>query len=280
MKILKTAKGFFPFKATFFVLLWGSFATLRRVLAVVAMFIPSFGLFSILYHWQAEKIPFKMRLDYARKFGVSPEDKIGLFGLNETVYWSELDRWTYEDALNPVAPHYSLYTGLSLKMTFVAFFVISTVQFFFVWFVKNRTSEEFRNSRSYFAKFTHVVLNLNLAFPYKDWDEGKHTIEEYKERFRRTKIEMLASLMTNFVISLVMLTPLLITGNVSYREPYLKLCFIFNQSFNFGRYQDQRKTQLPSRTAEVYTPGGRLVFKQNQHNSSACVRLCGDFQSF
>ena len=215
MKTLKTAKGFFPFTTTFFVLFWGSFATLRRVLAVVSFFIPSFGLFSILYHWQAEKIPFKMRLDYARKFGVGPGDKIGLFGLNETVYWSELDRWTYEDALNPQAPHYKLYTGLSLKMSFVAFFVISTVQFFCMWFVKNKTSEEFRNGGSYFDKFTHVVLNLNFAFPYKDWDQGKHSTEVYKERFRRTKIEMLASLLTNFVISLVMLTPLLITGNVS-----------------------------------------------------------------
>ena len=218
MKTIKTAKGFFPFKTTFFVLLWGSVATLRRILSVVAFFIPSFGLFSILSHWQAEKIPFKMRLDYARKFGVSPEDKIGLYGLNETVYWSELDRWSYGDFsiryFNPTAPHYSLYTGMALNMSFVVFLAGSTLQFLILWFVKNRTSAEFRKGGNFFDKFTHVLLNLNFAFPYKDWDEGKHTIDEYKKRFQRTKIEMLTSLLANFVLSLVMLIPLLITGNI------------------------------------------------------------------
>ena len=224
MKTLKTAKGFFPFKTAFFVLLWGSVATLRRILAVVAFFIPSFGLFSILYHWQAEKIPFKMRLDYARKFGISPGDKIGLYGLTETVYWSELDRWSYrgafnrsyEGAFNPRAPHYSLYTGMALNMSFVVFLAISTVQFLILWLVKNRTSEEFRKGGNYFDfdKFTHVLLNLNFAFPYKDWDCGKHSKDEYKRRFQRTKIEMLTSLLTNFVLSLVMLIPLFITGNI------------------------------------------------------------------
>ena len=214
MKTLKTAKGFFPFKTAFFVLLWGSVATLRRILSVVAFFIPSFGLLSILSHWQAEKIPFKMRLDYARKFGVSPGDKIGLYGLNETVYWSELDRWSYGDAFNPIPPHYSLYTGMALNMSFVVFLAGSTVQFLILWFVKNRTSEGFRKGGNYFDKFTHVLLNLNFAFPYKDWDVGKHSKDEYKRRFQRINIEMLTSLLTNYVLSLVMLIPLFITGNI------------------------------------------------------------------
>ena len=157
-----------------------------------------------------------MRLDYALKFGVDPEDKIGLYGLNETVYWSELDRWTYEDALNPRAPPYSLYTGFSLKMSFFVFLLVSSVQFVILWFVKKRTSEEFRMGGNYFGKFTHVILNLNYAFPFKDWDMGNHTIEEFQKRFQRTKIEMLNCLLTNFVISMVMLIPLCITGKEFY----------------------------------------------------------------
>ena len=212
MKTLKTAKGFFPSTTTLFVLFWSIFATLRRVLALLTFFTPSFGLFSILFHWEAEKIPFKMRTDYARKFQINPTDKIGLYGLNETVYWSELDRWTYEDPLYPRAPHYSLYTGLSLKMSFVAFLTLSVLQFLVLWFVKNRTSEEFGKGGNYFSKFIHVILNLNFAFPYKDWDEGNHSINEYKKRFRKTTIEMVSSLLTNLVFSLIMLIPLWITG--------------------------------------------------------------------
>ncbi len=56
LKSIAAEKGFI--KITVF--LWGGFATLRRVLTIVAYFIPSLGLFSILYHWRAEKTPYRI----------------------------------------------------------------------------------------------------------------------------------------------------------------------------------------------------------------------------
>ena len=57
-------------------------------------------------------------------------------------------------------------------------------------------------------------LYNSLATPYKDWDEGVHTVPEYKRRFRRKNIEMACALTLNIVVSLVMLVPLWYTGKL------------------------------------------------------------------
>ena len=119
-KLISIEKGFCKFTTTLFIFFWGLFATLRRVLSLVGLFIPSLGLFSILHHWEWDQIPFKVRLDYALIHSISPSDQIKLFGLNEPIYWSGLDMWDYTDPHNPTAPHYSTYTLLSLKETFLA----------------------------------------------------------------------------------------------------------------------------------------------------------------
>ena len=78
LKATKTEKHFVPFGSSVFILLWGLFASLRRVLSMVCWFIPSLGLFSILYHYKAEQIPYKIW----RRYNRTQNDKIVLLGLN------------------------------------------------------------------------------------------------------------------------------------------------------------------------------------------------------
>ena len=177
------------------------------------MFIPSMGLFSILHHIEYEQIPFQMRLEYAKRFPISPTDKIVLHGLNATVYWSELDRWDYSDPINPTPPTYSLYTGLSLKNTFIAFLILSAVQILTLLGVKLLTSEEFRRKGDLVNKMIHLIENANFSHPYKDWDAGQHTVAEYRLRYRATCREMAATLATNTVFSLAMMGPVWYTGS-------------------------------------------------------------------
>ena len=49
-------KGFCKMSTRFFIFLWGAFATLRRILSLIAMFVPSLGIFSILHHWRWEQV--------------------------------------------------------------------------------------------------------------------------------------------------------------------------------------------------------------------------------
>ena len=67
------------------------FGSIRRILSIVSFFVPSLGLFSILYHHRAEQIPFSILKRYER----TQDDRLVLFGMKDTVFWWELDRWDY-----------------------------------------------------------------------------------------------------------------------------------------------------------------------------------------
>ena len=135
-KMIALEKGFCKFSTQLFIFVWGTFAILRRILSIIALFIPSLGLFSLLHHWRWEQIPYKARLEYARRGFLTPEDKIGLYGLNETIYWSELDHWDYSSPQDPQPPSYSLYTLMSLKETFLAGATLLVVHFITLLVVK------------------------------------------------------------------------------------------------------------------------------------------------
>ena len=64
-----------------------------------------------------------------------------------------------------------------------------------------------------------------MASPYQDWDEGVHTVPEYKRRFRSTNIEMACALSLNIVVSLVMLVPLWYTGKFKFTKYPLNVPF-------------------------------------------------------
>ena len=214
-KLIALEKGFCQMPTKILIFLWGSFATLRRILSFISMFIPGLGLFSILHHWRWEQIPFKARLEYSRRGFLTPDDRISLYGLNETIYWSELDRWDYSDPLQPTPPSTSIYLLMSLESICFAAAALTTLQFFSILAAKMLTSAEFKKRGHYVNKLIHVLENLNYATPFSDWDDGDHTIQEFRERFRATCKEMTATFCINIICTLVMLVPLWYTGPLS-----------------------------------------------------------------
>ena len=122
-------------------------------------------------------------------------------------------RWSYEDPQNPTTPPYSLYTGLSAKMTLVAFFCILLLHCLAIVVVKLITSAEFREeSGTLFQKVIHIITCTNIPVPFRDWDHGNVSVEEHRRRYERTWWEMLSLLLTNTVFSLALLGPLWYTG--------------------------------------------------------------------
>ena len=216
-KLISIEKGFCKFTSKLFIFVWGVFATLRRVLSLVGLFIPSLGLFSILNHWKWDQIPFKSRLDYAKIQSISPNDQIKLFGVNETLFWSDLDRWDYTDPNNPTAPHYSDYTLLSLKQTFLAGAGLLVIHILCLLIVKTLTSPEFKRKGNLTNKLVHIMSNVNLATPYSDWDVGDYSIEEYEVRFWCTVKEMIATFSINIFVTVMMMLPMCYTGNMNFK---------------------------------------------------------------
>ena len=210
-KLIAAEKGFCPMTSKMLIFAWGTFATLRRMLSLIVMFIPSMGLFNLLHHWKYEQIPFRIRLEYAKSFPIKPDDKIALYGLNETLYWSELDRWDYSNQENPAPPHYSLYSLLSLKHTFISLLIFSILQFLCIYAMKNFTSNDFKEQHI-INKFIHVLESCNYAIPYKDWDHGDFSINEFRKRFTNLKNEMIATYAINFFFTMIMMVPLWFCG--------------------------------------------------------------------
>ena len=212
LKLISLEKGFCKFTTKFFIFLWGTFANLRRILSLVALFIPSLGLFSLLNHWKWDQIPFKARLDYALTHPISPNDQIKLFGVNETLFWSDLDRWDYSNPNNPTAPLYSTYTLLSLKHTLLAGVGLLVVHILAILIVKLLTSPDFKRRGQHTKKFIHILENVNHAAPFSDWEEGDHSIQEYEFRFWHTVKEMIATFTINIIVTGMMMIPMWYTG--------------------------------------------------------------------
>ena len=210
-KLITLEKGFCKLTSKIFIFIWGTFANLRRVLSLISLFIPSLGLFNILHHWKWEQVPFQARLNYAKRGFMSPDDKISLHGLNETIYWTQYDRWDYTGEV-PSPPQYSIYTLMTLRETFTAGAVLLAVHFLLVLLIKIITSAKFREKGNIVNKIIHIIENINYATPFEDWDEGDHSIEEFRQRFRATCIEMAATFCVNIICTSVMMVPLWCTG--------------------------------------------------------------------
>ena len=177
----------------------------------MAFFTPSLGLFNILYHSLAEQVPFSIRKELALKGHITPLDTLDLFNTSRVIYWNEIDRWDYSDPYNPTPPHYSEYTGLPLKYTFIAFLILFVLHFLLMLLVKKFTLQE-KVRKQHFNIFVHVLENMNLAFPLVDWDSGNDNVDGHKKQFASVKLEMLMAMGVNILVSVSMLVPLWYTG--------------------------------------------------------------------
>ena len=129
------------------------------------------------------------------------------------LYIHKTFRWNYTDPSNPEAPDYSLYTGLTAKMTLMAFFLLLSLHTLMVGLVKLCTSEEFRSrDGSSFRKMIHVISNINIPTPFRDWDVDDVSVEEHRWRHWMTEMEMGCLFIVNTVFSLALLGPLWYTG--------------------------------------------------------------------
>ena len=220
-------KEYFRFTAQLFVAFQGLIIATKRIITIVAFFIPSLGLCNLLHHWKAEQLTFNSRLNRE----IRPDDEIHLKDMTERVYWSQLDRWDYTDPNKPQAPNYDIYTGLTLKWTFASFFLVGLVQCVLLFSVKMVFSKGFRQD-NLFNKFVHILENTNIASPFEDWDKEpedrqnlrglqeqslhrilqKSALQDFRERLKLVEREMLLCFAVNTLTSMVMLIPIWHTG--------------------------------------------------------------------
>ena len=228
IRAISSEKRNLGLKAKLVVLLWAVCSTCRRILGLILFLAPAFGLFKILNHWQAEQIPFRVRQNQAKRFGINPEDRIKLRGLQSDILWDELDRWDYSNVADPTAPDYTIYTGLSLGVTFGLLIALSFVQMMVLGMVKYFTSEKFgAKTEKNYNRMIHLLECLNLSFPFQDWDRENCSVLDYRRKHKEVGIEMLLNLVTNSLFSFCKLIPLWYTGIYLVKLFWAKIIFFF-----------------------------------------------------
>ena len=98
-------------------------------------------------------------------------------------------------------------------MTLMAFFLLLGLHTLMVALVKLSTSEEFRSrDGKSFKKMIHVISNINIPSPFRDWDAGDFSVKEHRRRRGWTELEMGCLFIVNIVFSMALLGPLWYTG--------------------------------------------------------------------
>ena len=212
---IKTEKVFFPFTSQLVILFWSTVAAGRRIMAIIVFFLPGLGLFSILNHWKAEQLPFMVRLNALNSWYMTPSDIIILNNMTRNVSWTSIDRWEYNSSDKPQPPSYTLYTGLSLGNTFVAFLILMALQLIAITVIKINTAKGISKKR-WFNFMVHILENINIAFPYNDWDTDNLTVAEFKLRLREVNMEMAWTYFVNFIFNILMFSPFWWTGKHEY----------------------------------------------------------------
>ena len=208
-------KTFLPFKANVVCHCWAAMATAKRVISLVSFFIPSMGLCSILYHWMAEQIKFDFKAQAIERMSIKPNDPIDLYNTTRRVLWPEIDRFDYTDPSSPIPPDYTFYTGINLMESTILFGVLMICHFLITLIVKAFTVDTFKK-KGIFNMFVHIIYAMNIASPAEDWDQGDHSVEEFKKRHERVNREMNCNIAVNFFFALLLTCPLLYTGFKNY----------------------------------------------------------------
>ena len=122
-----------------------------------------------------------------------------------------MDKWDYTGAI-PSPPQYNAYTLLSLQHTFIALMVLTILQFIGIIVVKICFSMKFREEEHKTNMILHTLENINFASPFRDWDDGDCSIQQFRERASAVHKEMVWTQAINFLASMLMMMPLWYTG--------------------------------------------------------------------
>ena len=143
---------------------------------------------------------------------VSSMDEDFYFGNAPLIPWSKISIWKYVKYKIAEPPAATLYSFFTIDQ----FTTILLVTFVFdIWSqcaMKKITNPEVYNTLSWNESVIHGISSCFIPHPIQEWDEQKGTVQMHYHRKKLVWREMMASIMLNFTISLLLLSPLIILG--------------------------------------------------------------------
>ena len=194
--------------STLIIFIFTSVSITLRVFCCVLYLTPAFGLFNSLRHLQGELYPHWDPYYY-------PEDINTFkfyFGNATPRNWTEVSRWKYISRQNAAPPQLNLYTLFSIEQYLGIFLGIFAIQFVVQLVLKMFTNPLVFKKLSWIDHLIHMISCSFIPLPMEEWDIEKGTIAMHKARKDLVFKEMLASILLNFGVNFLLLTPLIILG--------------------------------------------------------------------
>ena len=133
--------------------------------------------------------------------------------------------WPDNDFLGYDPPPVTAYTGMSTRYYSLVFVILLVVHILTLMALKSKVSPDFQEL-NWLDKFLHSIESTNFPFAVNDWDLPKvGGVNEYYERMRNVRLEVVCNVAINLIFNCCLLTPLI----------YLcKYCTIFSYPHPFA----------------------------------------------
>ena len=191
------------------VLLYAAISIFIRTFTIVLFWTPCLGLLNCLRHLQGEMYPF-FNPYYER---VNATTDTFHFGNADPIPWNVITRWNYTGFKQAEPPNYTLYTSFTIEQYFIGFMVALMTNVILQTVAKKCTNPEEYGKSSWIDLVVHSVSVTFIPHPLKEWDEEDGSVANHRLRKDLVLTEMLASIILNFGINLMFLSPTIILGN-------------------------------------------------------------------
>ena len=181
-----------------------------RILSFILYLTPGIGLFNILRHLQGEMYPYHQPF-YEKVINLNESF---FFGNAPPIPWSKITRWKYVGYTIAEPPEATLYTYYTIDTYFNVLVIAFAVNIYLQWAMKKVTNPEVFRSLSFIESMIHAISCCFIPYPMKEWDEQKGNVSMHQQRKKKVWREMMASIMLNFTINILLLSPLIVLGTL------------------------------------------------------------------
>jgi hypothetical protein len=170
---------------------------------------------NVLRHYQSDQVPFDFHKfhvyqEYLWQYNVS--NGMVQFGNAPPVALAEISHFDYSDPRDPTSTsHYTQYTGLTPKYSFIIFMCLWFAQIFCIWLKNYLTSKPFK-TLSFYDQFIHSISSVFGPVPSVDWSEDEGTCAEHYKRMMETTKEVQGTIMINAIFQSLHLLPIFYLG--------------------------------------------------------------------
>ena len=197
-------------------LLFGTYVLISftlRLSGQLIFFIPSLGISNVLRHHQSDQFPFDFDRSYQKLLMTNNvTDGMIQYGNAPPVALADISHFDYTDPEHPTSTsHYTQYTGLTPKYSFIIFMCLWFAQIFCIWLKNYLTSKPFRNL-SFYDQFIHSISSVFGPVPSVDWSVDEGTCAEHYKRMMETTKEVQGTITINAIFQSLHLLPVFYLG--------------------------------------------------------------------